>query len=204
MLQPKAPKRPLALNSESDDSSPSTERQRRATRKRARVFPSNDRDLKRRIKEEKAILISSSSEDEAPESAQPIPIPSPHISDSDADDSSLHGERSPRTKSTAEMLAREYQDALVSDTEAGHDHTTKSPSKEEENDRESYSIQCLAAEEQKIALELGELRKEREQYETKKEQYETKREQCKTRETYLAGVSIRIRESINKLADLGL
>ncbi|KAM0703964.1 hypothetical protein Q7P35_008970 [Cladosporium inversicolor] len=187
----------IDMRSESNSPSLSPGRPRSATQKRPWVLTPKGKDFKLRTQERKAIVIS---EDEAPESAQPkkpTPITPKYISNSDTDDSSLHGERSPRTTSTAEMLARKYQDALVSDIEAGHDHTTKSPSKKEENNRESYSIQFLAAEEQKIALELGGLRKER-------EQYDTKREQCKTRETYLAGVLIDICKSKNKLADSGL
>jgi hypothetical protein len=108
---------------------------------------------------------------------------------------SLHGGMSPQRNSTAEMLAREYQDALESDIEAGHDHETRSTLERDENDKEendkgSYSFQCLAVEEQKITLELEKLRE--------------RIEQDKTRETYLAGISIGIRQSMNKLKESGL
>lgn len=178
-------------SSESDSPSPGPRRLRKAPQKRPRVLSPNGKDFKLRIQEGKAIVISD--DDEAPVSAQPkspTPVTLTHISDSNTDDSSLHGEGSPQRISTAEVLAREYQDALESDNEAGHNHTTESPPRKEDNDRRSYSIRCLAAEEQKITLELGELRK--------------RIERDKAEEMHLAGTSTGIRQSIDKLTDSGL
>jgi hypothetical protein len=131
MLPPKAPKR--ALNSESDDFSPSTKRQKKATRKGARVLPSNGRDFKRRTKEGKAILISSSSEDEAPVSAQPkspTPVTLTHISDSDTDASSLHDERSPQRPSPVTLTH-----ISDSDTDASSLHGQRSPQRKSRAER---------------------------------------------------------------------
>jgi hypothetical protein len=158
MSQPKEPKRPLALNSESDDSSPSTKRQRRATRKGARVLPSNGRDFKRRTKEEKAIWTSSSSEDEAPESAQPIPIPSPHISDCDTDESSLHSLKPLPKRSGAENLAKEYNpgnpDFSESDDESEQGKTTETSPRSGENNHDHYPVRYLAARQKELEDEL--------------------------------------------------
>ena len=184
MSQPKEPKRPLALNSESDDSSPSTKRQRRATRKGARVLPSNGRDFKRRTKEEKAIWISSSSEDEAPESAPPIPISSPHIIDYDTDGSSLHSLKPLQKRSGAENLAEEYDygnpDFSESDDESEHGKTTESAPGSGEN-YHHYAIRYLKARQKELEDELDEIK------------------QVKVKELELTGQLIQLSQAISAL-----
>jgi len=183
MSRPKAPKR--AFDSESDDYSPSTERQRRATQKRARVSSPDGRDLAGIEKGKEAIWISSSSEDEAPESAQPTPIPSPHISDSDTDEPSLYSLEPLRKKRGAEILSKEYNpgnpDFSESDDESVHGKTTESSLRSGENNHDNYPIRYLKARRKELEDKLDEIK------------------QVKVKELELTGQLIQLSQAISAL-----
>lgn len=138
----------------------------------------------RRTKEEKAIWISSSSEDEAPESAQPTPIPSPHISGSDTDEPSLPSLEPLQKRSGAESLAKEYNPGnpafSESDDESEHGKTTESAPRSGEI-YHHYPIRYLKARQKEVEDELDEIK------------------QGKVKELELTGQSIQLSQAISAL-----